>query len=199
MKSKQRFWLNILSYLILIGGVATGYWGISTTLFYFVIEAIISCSLAGYWFKKRGKKPAGIPGAIGAGIGAAMLTTMFTFYLCLFANELSYEIYASESPRLAFFIEMIILAWPLIIYKGITTYLALKPLDEKQLENDVWNEAIQSVMTIFFTFILTIFLIKLQVFSNALLIIICVLIAKIVFDLYLHREILGLSVAKKKK
>jgi hypothetical protein len=197
MRSKQKFWLNLLSYLALFIGVLYEYWGIATTLFYFVIESSINCGIAAYWFKRDGKKKAGIIGSLAGGFGAAILTLNFAYMLSFIAKDVSFDIANHDSPRLAFFIEMLIYTWPLIIYKGVSSYLIFRKLDKIETEKQAWSEAIHSIMSIFIAFGLTIVMVKVAKIDRNIIVLSAILIARILFDLYLYREILGMKVKKK--
>lgn len=196
MKTKRRFLFNVLSYIILALGVTLGYWGISTTLFYFVIEASISRGIAAYWFKQRGRKRIGIKGALSRGIGVGLITLNFVFILTTLAGESHFSKDPDQSPRLDFFISMLVLTWPLIVYKTITTYLLLKDADKVQIEKTAWEEAIHSIMSIFIAFVLTLIFLRLIDINHKLVIICTLIIGRILFDVYLFRTVLGLKIKK---
>lgn len=198
MKTKKSFILNIFSYLLLIVGVYLEFWGIAPTLFYFVIEATISCGIAGYWFKRTPASHAGISGAIGGGFGGATLTILFTFYLSSISNDFQFDP-LNDTPRiLQFLSNMIQLAWPLIILKAITTYIDYRDTDWREIELQSWNIAIHSIMSIFLSFAITVIILSSIEINHSATVIGSLLISRVIFDIYLYRTVLGLQLPEKK-
>lgn len=196
MKTKKSFVFNILSYLLLIAGVYFDFWGIASTLFYFVIEATINCGIAGYWFKRTPSSHAGISGAIGGALGGAALTTLFTFYLTVMSNEMHFDP-LNDSPKIIQFLWFIIqVTWPLIIVKSITSYIEYKGANSKEIEEHSWNIGIHSIMSTFLSFAITLIVLSCIEINHTAIVIASLLVSRIIFDLYLYRAVLGLKLKR---
>jgi len=168
-------------------------------LFYFAIDASIYAGIGGYWYRPSRKKvKAGYPAALAAGFGALLMTSQFAYFLSRMAGEHYILIQNSERPQFDLFVAVIVTSWPLFIYKAIMVYLTFRKMDRKTIETESWENAIHSIMSVFLSFAITLFVLSLIEINHSATVISSLLISRVIFDIYLYRTVLGLQLPEKK-
>ena len=192
MKSRKHLVLNILSYLALIVGVSTGYWGVSSVVFYFCIEIAINTVLAAFFFKdNQGQRR--IIGVLGAGVFMQFVALSAGLFTSILSGEMFYVSGEYNERLLAYAVSMLRFTWPIIVLRLVGVIYEVYSTDKKRFEERIFAELIHNVLSLMGVMLLCLILFTVTKITSPVWAIFGIITFRTLLDLYLYRSVMEIN------